>query len=75
MPYLTNRWVWAAGVISTSLVMVSGQMFVQIRGMPYAGHGGQKIAPGFQQQFGDEVHFISIICMFDGILYMRAPRT
>ncbi|KAH9901027.1 oligosaccharyl transferase subunit OST3/OST6 family [Cubamyces lactineus] len=61
LPVLRSRWVWAAGIVLTSLVMTSGFMFVRIRGMPPSGANGQWIAAGFQNQFGQEVHVVSFI--------------
>ncbi|KAI0362215.1 oligosaccharyl transferase subunit OST3/OST6 family [Trametes cingulata] len=61
LPVLRSRWVWAAGTVITSLVMTSGFMFVRIRGMPQTGGNGQWIAPGYQNQFGQETQVISFI--------------
>ncbi|KAG0707730.1 hypothetical protein DFH29DRAFT_994754 [Suillus ampliporus] len=60
-PALTNRWVWAAGTVSTSLVMTSGYMFTRIRGAPYVGQNGAWIAQGYQNQFGQEVQVIAMV--------------
>jgi len=60
-PILKNRWVWAAGTILTSLVMTSGYMFTRIRGVPYTGNNGEWIAPGYQNQFGQEVQVVAVI--------------
>lgn len=60
-PILQSRWLWALGVISVTLVMISGYMFTRIRSMPYVGGGGW-IAPGFQSQYGQEVHVVAFIC-------------
>ena len=62
LPVLRSRWVWAAGIVLTSLVMTSGFMFVRIRGMPQSGANGQWIAPGYQNQFGQEVQVVAFIC-------------
>lgn len=61
-PILQNKWVWAIGTILTSLVMTSGYMFTQIRGVPYTGPNGQWIASGYQNMYGQEVQAISLIC-------------
>jgi len=60
-PILRNRWFWAAVTVITSLVMTSGYMFTRIRGMPHSGANGQWVAPGYQNQFGQEVQVISMI--------------
>jgi len=60
-PILRNRWSWAAVTVITSLVMTSGYMFTRIRGMPYSGSGGQWVAPGYQNQFGQEVQVVAMI--------------
>ncbi|KAI9070391.1 oligosaccharyl transferase subunit OST3/OST6 family [Trametes sanguinea] len=60
-PVLRSRWIWAAGVVLTSLIMTSGYMFVRIRGMPHTGGNGQWIAPGYQNQFGQETQVVSFI--------------
>ena len=62
LPVLRSRWAWAIGIVLTSLVMTSGFMFVRIRGMPNSGANGQWIAPGYQNQFGQEVQVVSFIC-------------
>jgi oligosaccharyltransferase complex subunit gamma len=61
-PVLTNRWTWASLTVIPSLVMTSGYMFVRIRGVPHTGHNGQWVAQGFQNQFGQEVSVISMLC-------------
>lgn len=62
LPVLRSRWAWAAGTVLTSLVMTSGFMFVRIRGMPASGQNGQWIAPGYQNQYGQEVQVVSFTC-------------
>lgn len=62
LPILRSRWTWAAGTVLTSLVMTGGFMFVRIRGMPPSGANGQWIAPGYQNQYGQEVQVVSFIC-------------
>ena len=42
--------------------MTSGHMFTRIRGSPYTDGNGQWIAAGFQNQFGQEVHVVALIC-------------
>jgi len=65
LPLLTNKWLWALISIGVSLIMISGFMFVRIRGNPYvaAGPGGQAqwIAGGFQNQFGMETQVVAFI--------------
>ncbi|KAI0670289.1 oligosaccharyl transferase subunit OST3/OST6 family [Trametes maxima] len=61
LPVLRSRWAWAIGTVLTSLVMTSGFMFVRIRGMPQSGANGQWIAPGYQNQFGQETQVVSFI--------------
>ncbi|KAI0748221.1 oligosaccharyl transferase subunit OST3/OST6 family [Daedaleopsis nitida] len=61
LPILRSRWAWAIGIVLTSLTMTSGFMFVRIRGMPQSGAGGQWIAQGYQNQFGQEVTVVSFI--------------
>ena len=61
-PILQSRFTWAIITIVTTLVMVSGFMFVRIRGMPQSGQNGQWIAPGYQNQFGQEVQVVSFVC-------------
>lgn len=63
-PVITNRWVWATGTILTTLVMTSGYMFVRIRSAPWTGGGGNWIAAGHQNQYGQEIQVISFICEF-----------
>lgn len=63
-PILKSRWTWAAGTIITSLIMTSGYMFTRIRGSPYTGGNGNWIAGGFQNQFGQEVHVVALICEY-----------
>ncbi|CAL1704424.1 unnamed protein product [Somion occarium] len=60
-PVLKSRWTWAAGTILTSLVMTSGYMFTRIRGTPMSGPNGQWIAPGYQNQFGQETQVVAMI--------------
>ncbi|KAG2157126.1 hypothetical protein DEU56DRAFT_763201 [Suillus clintonianus] len=60
-PALQNRWVWAAGTITTSLIMTSGYMFTRIRGAPYVGPNGAWIAQGYQNQYGQEVQVIAMV--------------
>ncbi|TFK54867.1 oligosaccharyl transferase subunit OST3/OST6 family [Heliocybe sulcata] len=60
-PVLQSRWTWAIGTILTSLVMQSGYMFTRIRGMPYTAGNGQWIAPGFQNQYGQETQVVAMI--------------
>ncbi|OBZ75117.1 Dolichyl-diphosphooligosaccharide--protein glycosyltransferase subunit 3 [Grifola frondosa] len=60
-PVLRSRWTWAAGTVLTSLIMTSGYMFVRIRGMPNSGANNQWIAPGYQNQFGQETQVVAMI--------------
>ena len=63
-PVIQSKWTWAAGTVFVSLVMVSGFMFTRIRGVPYNGGNGNWIAQGYQNQFGQEVQVVSMICRF-----------
>jgi hypothetical protein len=63
-PVIQNRWVWAAGTILVSLVMTAGFMFTRIRGVPHIGHDGSWIAAGYQNQFGQEVQVVAMICEY-----------
>ncbi|KAL0581709.1 oligosaccharyl transferase subunit ost3/OST6 [Marasmius crinis-equi] len=60
-PIFQNRWTWAAITVLTSLVMTGGYMFTRIRGSPYTGGGGNWIAAGYQNQFGQEVQVVALI--------------
>ncbi|RDB21052.1 Dolichyl-diphosphooligosaccharide--protein glycosyltransferase subunit 3 [Hypsizygus marmoreus] len=60
-PILQNRWTWALVTITVSLVMTSGYMFTRIRSSPYNGGGGNWVASGYQNQFGQEVTVVSCI--------------
>jgi len=62
-PIFQSRWTWAIAIVLTSLIMISGYMFTRIRSMPYVAPGGW-IAPGFQSQYGQEVHVVAFICTF-----------
>ncbi|KAF8077932.1 oligosaccharyl transferase subunit OST3/OST6 family [Lyophyllum atratum] len=66
-PILQSRWTWALVTIAVSLVMTSGYMFTRIRGSPHTGGGGNWIASGFQNQFGQEV---SVVAGIYGLLAM-----
>lgn len=61
-PFLKSRWVWAIGTVLTILTMTGGYMFVRIREMPYTGEGGQWIAGGYQNQFGQETQVVAMMC-------------
>ncbi|ETW85897.1 hypothetical protein HETIRDRAFT_432477 [Heterobasidion irregulare TC 32-1] len=60
-PILRSRWTWAAITVLTSLVMTSGFMFTRIRNMPMTAANGQWIAPGFQNQYGQETTVVATI--------------
>lgn len=60
-PILQNRWTWAAVTIGVSIVMISGHMFTRIRGAPFTS-GGSWIAPGYQNQYGQETQVVAGIC-------------
>ncbi|KAG6818101.1 hypothetical protein H0H87_000005 [Tephrocybe sp. NHM501043] len=60
-PILQSRWTWAIITVGISLVMTSGYMFTRIRGSPYSGGGGNWIAAGYQNQFGQEVNVVASI--------------
>ncbi|KAG5634644.1 hypothetical protein H0H81_001282, partial [Sphagnurus paluster] len=66
-PIIQSRWTWALGTIAISLVMTSGYMFTRIRSSPFTGGGGNWIAAGFQNQFGQEV---SVVAAIYGLLAM-----
>jgi oligosaccharyltransferase complex subunit gamma len=69
-PIFTNRWSWAAICIIVSLVMTSGYMFTRIRASPWTGGGGQWIAAGFQNQFGQEVQVVAMIYGFLALAFL-----
>ncbi|EIM90055.1 oligosaccharyl transferase subunit OST3/OST6 family [Stereum hirsutum FP-91666 SS1] len=60
-PILRSRWTWAIFTVSVVLIMTSGYMFTQIRGMPMTAANGQWIAGGFQSQYGQEVYVVSAL--------------
>ena len=60
-PLLQSRWVWGLITVLTTLTMTGGYMFVRIRGMPYT-DGANWIAGGYQNQYGQEVQVIAMIC-------------
>lgn len=68
-PLFQNKWLWAFGVIITSLIMTSGYMFTRIRNMPMTGGDGSWIANGYSNQYGQEVYIISFICEFRYLLW------
>ncbi|ORY84341.1 hypothetical protein BCR37DRAFT_345538 [Protomyces lactucae-debilis] len=53
-----SRHFWAVLTIGAILIFNGGQMFTQIRHMPYSSRGGY-VAQGFQEQFGAEVHIVA----------------
>lgn len=61
-PILQSRWTWAAGTVLTILIMTAGHMFTRIRGAPNSGPNGQWIAPGYQNQFGQETQVVAMTC-------------
>lgn len=64
LPILASRWIWAAVVISSSIVFTTGIMFVRIRNSPWVGQGkqGSWLAGGYQNQYGMEVEVMTGIC-------------
>lgn len=68
MPIIQNRKLWAAASLIAILLFISGQMFNQIRQMPYVagnGRGGiSYFARGFSSQFGLETQIIAALCEF-----------
>lgn len=66
VPVIQNRHVWAVASLVAVLLFISGQMFTQIRKMPYIAandHGGiMYFAPGFQAQIGIEGQIIAALC-------------
>ncbi|KAI0062272.1 dolichyl-diphosphooligosaccharide-protein glycotransferase [Artomyces pyxidatus] len=68
-PIFRSKWTWAALTVSVSLVMTSGYMFTRIRNSPMTAADGQWIAPGFQNQYGQETTVVASISSFiDGLL-------
>jgi hypothetical protein len=43
--------------------MTSGYMFTRIRNTPFIGGDGSWIAGGFQNQYGQEVQIVALVCM------------
>ncbi|KZO95177.1 oligosaccharyl transferase subunit OST3/OST6 family [Calocera viscosa TUFC12733] len=66
---IMNRWLWAVLTVVLSLVMTSGYMFVQIRGMPYSQRGSM-IAGGFQNQYGIETNLVAALYGLLGSAYL-----
>lgn len=66
-PVLLTRWTWAFAGVILSLVMTSGYMFTRIRHSPYTGRDGGWIAPGFTNQYGQEVHVIAFVCEYPAL--------
>ncbi|KAI0054092.1 oligosaccharyl transferase subunit OST3/OST6 family [Auriscalpium vulgare] len=60
-PIFRSRWTWAALTTIISLVMTSGYMFTRIRGTPMTAADGSWIAPGFQNQYGQETTVVASI--------------
>ncbi|EAU88527.1 dolichyl-diphosphooligosaccharide-protein glycotransferase [Coprinopsis cinerea okayama7 len=60
-PVALSRWTWAIVSVVSSLIMTGGYMFTRIRNSPYVARDGNWIAPGFTNQFGQEVHVIAFI--------------
>ncbi|KAI1400053.1 hypothetical protein F4819DRAFT_497581 [Hypoxylon fuscum] len=65
LPVIQNRNVWAGLSLIGILLFTSGQMFNQIRKVPYVagdGHGGiSYFAPGFQSQYGLETQIVAFM--------------
>lgn len=74
-PVIHNRWVWAAGTVLVSLIMTSGFMFTRIRGVPFTSHDGNWLAAGYQNQFGQEVQVVSMICKCFTLFAKSRPFT
>ncbi|KAL1993390.1 hypothetical protein VTN49DRAFT_3339 [Thermomyces lanuginosus] len=82
MPIIQNRKLWAAASLIAILLFISGQMFNQIRQMPYVagnGRGGiSYFARGFSSQFGLETQIIAALygsLAFSTItLALKVPR-
>jgi oligosaccharyltransferase complex subunit gamma len=53
-----SRHFWAVLTIGAILIFNGGQMFTQIRNMPYSARGGY-VAGGFSEQFGAEVLIVA----------------
>eukprot|EP00842_Homolaphlyctis_polyrhiza_P000965 jgi/Hompol1/186/HPOL_000788-RA len=63
--FLSNKAIWIALTIFTSLIMCSGYMWNTIRNPPFIGHHNgrsQYLSGGFQYQFGIETQTIAIFC-------------
>lgn len=61
---LTSKKIWISSCIVGCLLFISGQMFVQIRGAPYAGQNGKGMeifAGGFSNQYGIEVQIMTFL--------------
>lgn len=74
-PILRSRWTWAIFTVLVVLIMTSGYMFTQIRGMPMTAANGQWIASGFQSQYGQEVYAVSALCEFGTTLLVLSWAT
>ncbi len=70
-PVLRSRWTWAVISILSSLIFTSGYMFTRIRNVPYSGANGNWIASGYQNQFGQEVQVIALVCASTLYLYAK----
>ncbi|KAF7312939.1 hypothetical protein MKEN_00978500 [Mycena kentingensis (nom. inval.)] len=66
---LQNRWIWATASLAFSMVMASGYMFARIRGAPWAGRGGQMVAPGAQSMYAGEVRLVAPIYILLGLAF------
>jgi oligosaccharyltransferase complex subunit gamma len=54
--------------------MTSGYMFTRIRGMPFTS-GESWIAPGYQNQYGQETQVIAAICEFSSLRHSTVELT
>lgn len=51
--------------------MTSGYMFTRIRGAPYTGPNGAWIAQGYQNQYGQEVQVVAMVCTSSRTSHIR----
>lgn len=79
---LTLRAVWGAVLLAVILLLISGYMFNQIRGVPYVRESGngqvEYFAPGQQSQYGVETQILSFVygclSLFVIVLVKKVPE-
>lgn len=82
LAFISSRYLWSAFSLIAVLLLTTGYMFNQIRGVPYVrdlGNGNiQYIVPGQQNQFGVETQILSFIYGFLSLLVVvlikKAPE-